>query len=198
MDTYISDLSTNATNINTAEFSTVQTIDSVKINSNINFGIIFLIAVAIVIFIILLIVLIYNNTTNVTAGTTTGIKISNHCTPAPDTLPDLSFLNCCENFGTLTSNKYLQSLNMTVSLTPVPIYQACSSFCSAGFDPVNKTCLGNITSDDSQFNLCVNKGSAINCTDVANPVAISNGQYMYASSAGSVLCSTLNICSLVI
>lgn len=198
MDTYISDLSTNSTNINTADFSDVETINSQQINNTINFGIIFLIAVAIIIFIVLLIVLIYNNTTNVTAGTTTGIKISNHCTPAPDTLPDLSFLNCCENFGTLTSNKYLQSLNMTVSLTPVPYLQACSSFCSQGFDSNTQSCIGNINSDTNQFNACVIASKPVNCTDIANPVAISNGQYMYPSSPGQLLCSTLAPCSLVI
>lgn len=123
---------------------------------------------------------------------------STHCTPAPETLPDLSFQDCCNNFNQLTSNKYLASLNVVVALKAEPYLDICSAFCSQGFDKTNQTCLGNVESDNIQFTNCVNASKNVGCTDPSTPVAISQGNYLYVNSAGSVLCQQTSPCSLVI
>jgi hypothetical protein len=157
-----------------------------------------LIVIAIVIFLVVLGLLIFNNTTRVIIGTSNGIANSNHCEGNISTLPNLSSDLCCVIFGQLTSNKYLSSLNLVVSLEPSPFLDVCAGFCSQGYDSINMTCLGDIASDTGQFNQCVSNTSntIAKCSDASNPVATSNGQYMYANSVGTVLCPVFQACAL--
>jgi hypothetical protein len=159
-------------------------------------GLIFIFVILGILFIILVVLLLYNNVKNVIVGNNSGIVTSTtHCTPSASTLPDLSFSLCCVVFGNLSSNKYLSNLNLVASFTPTPYIDVCAGFCTQGFDSTNQKCLGNITSDDTQFANCVNATKTNNCDDSSNPIATSNGIYMYASSAGTVLCPTTSICA---
>jgi hypothetical protein len=164
-----------------------------------NIGLIILIIIIILIFLLTIGLLLYNNNITTVIGTSTGILNSNHCTPPISSLPDLSFGLCCNNFGALTNNKFYSPLNLTVSPNPVPFLQACSSFCTQGYDPNLKDCAGNINSDTQQFNNCLKAADpAGRCGDKSFPIAVSNGTYLYASSAGTTLCSSQSQCTLVL
>lgn len=168
-----------------------------QINSTKSGLIIFIfILVAILIIAALVVLLIYNGNVHTIVSGTTILTSSTHCTPLMTSLPDLSSQLCCENFGLLTSNKYLQSLNMTVSLTPTNYLSVCSSYCTQGYSSTLGTCNGNISADIAQFNNCVTATQPVNCSDIANPVAVSNGQYMYGFASGETFCQSLTTCAL--
>jgi hypothetical protein len=160
-----------------------------------NVGFIILIIIGIIIFVAILGLLIYNNSSTVIIGTSTGLANSDHCTPNLSTLPDLSSDLCCVIFGELTSNKYLSSLNLVVSLEPSPYLDVCAGFCTEGYSSSLGTCIGDIASDIGQFNQCVSAIKPVNCSDESNPVASSNGQYMYGNTATLVLCPTQTNCA---
>ena len=101
-------------------------------------------------------------------------------------------------FGNLTSNKYLSSLNLVVSLESSPYLDVCAGFCTQGYDNVNKTCLGDIPNDVGQFNQCVTASIPTNCSDPSNVVATDNGQYMYPNSATLILCPVQQQCALIL
>lgn len=160
-------------------------------------GLILLIILAIILIIVLSILIFYNNIRVVVTGSNAGVVTSTtHCTPATSTLPDLSFQQCCVIFGTLSSNKYLSSLNMVVALQPTPYLDVCSGFCSEGYNPGTSGCNGNIASDNTQFANCVAASAPKGCSDQSFPVAINNGQYMYAYSASSILCPAVQNCTI--
>lgn len=165
-----------------------------------NVAIIFLIVIVILIFIGIIILLLKNNVKNQTIGTGSGTISSSHCTPNKTTIPDLSSTLCCVIFGTLTSNKYLSSLDMVVSLEPTNYLDVCAGFCTQGYDSTLNTCNGDVQQDIGLFNQCVqNTNPAIlTCSDKAVPVATSNGEYMYGFAATNVLCPQTGTCALTL
>jgi len=160
-----------------------------------------LFAIFIIIIILILIVIIYNNTSVIILGSDTGTIKSNHCIIATETLPNLSFNQCCTIFGSTTNTKYLSTLNLVVSPVAINYVDVCSGFCTGAFDKPNLKCLPgtnviNLEEEQLQLDRCIIASQPINCSDLSNPVAVSNTSYLYPYSAGTQLCLTSGICGL--
>lgn len=112
--------------------------------------------------------------------------INTKCAPPLNSLPDVTnFPNCPNKTLNYRGTKFIPSLNMLVSLTPVNYLSVCATACTV-FDAAAVTC-----ADPAQrpaFEKCVELTQPIGCTSIANPVARSGSDYEYANFIGPGNC----------
>lgn len=110
--------------------------------------------------------------------------VSQSCSPAKETLPNISTALCCVSGGILTTNKYLTSLDMVVSQSATYYETVCAGFCQNGFS--DGKCNGGIGQD--KYTACISKLKPEKCKSPGNPVATDGINYYYGYSAGKGNC----------
>jgi len=115
------------------------------------------------------------------------------CTPALNTLLDISSDQCCVQGGITTSSRYVPSLNMVLNTTPQYYITVCQGYCTNGF--VNNQCVNTTFQEQENYNTCVNELIPTNCTGSAMPVGVVGTTYYYAQNVTNENCTTTAVCT---
>lgn len=108
------------------------------------------------------------------------------CAPNLNSLIDVSsFPNCPNKTLNYQGTKYIPSLGYLVSLTPVNYIGVCSTACTL-FDAASGTCVD--PNQRKNFDNCVSLLQPLGCTSIANPIAKSGTNYVYANFYGPGNC----------
>jgi hypothetical protein len=126
-------------------------------------------------------------TTNTVIVPTTG-----KCTPAFNSLPDITNLQCCEINGQITSNRYDAAINMVVANSATPYLTACEGFCTNGLNSSTQQCQDGVGQAD--FETCVQRLQPRACIGIAMPIAHVGLTYYYGYQAGAAACPTQVAC----
>lgn len=116
-----------------------------------------------------------------------------NCQVATNLLENITNLYCCYIGNTITSSKYVPSLNMVVN--PVSIYylDVCQEFCGTeGINDDKTECINPIY--QQEFEGCINLSKPQNCIGLSMPVAINGLTYYYSNSAGPESCQIQKEC----
>ena len=112
------------------------------------------------------------------------------CTPDLNNLPIVNN-NCCLVGNTITSSRYIESLDLVVNPISIPYKKVCSGFCKDGLQKED-ICLNG--TGQTEYNNCINLTEPKNCTSISTPVAALGTTYYYANSAGNSTCLNTVVC----
>jgi hypothetical protein len=108
------------------------------------------------------------------------------CSPALNTLEDLSNLYCCNIGGLPTNTRYWDKIDMIVAPTAIPYLEACSGFCAEGVGGAGNC---NEGIGQNEYNRCIELLRPKGCRGLSQPVAKIGITYYYGRSAGSSACN---------
>ena len=150
-----------------------------------------LLLIIVIVGIIVLVILTFKASTTITKPPTIStISQVEKCSPALDTLPDVTDLACCITDGEQTLNKYWQVNNIVISPIASNYFQACSGFCLYGVE--NGRCVSGI--GQFEYSQCLELSRPKNCIGIAQPVAKTGITYYYTKAVGSSSCLNRSIC----
>ena len=130
--------------------------------------------------------------TEILTTDTDSIINNNSCNIALDNLPDISRLECCDNYF-YPDARLNRAINMVVGSSPVYYLDACSGYCANGaIDRNLERC--SIDPDNESFLRCVNTIKPRNCNGLALPIGRVGKRYYYYVNASRDLCSRIRTC----
>lgn len=115
------------------------------------------------------------------------------CIVSNDLLINISDYYCCFVGNTITSSKYIPSLNMVVNPVSIPYLNVCIEYCGISGIDESKTLCNNIIYQED-FEKCIEISKPINCVGLSMPVAVSGINYYYPNAAGQSSCQIQKEC----